>query len=72
MNDEGTVTINEKAAIKIGSEAWRDGIMLKSDIIISGFRSCGLYPLSYPAIQRRFKLFRDGEINKKLPSPVWI
>ena len=43
MKDEGTVTINKKAAIKIGSEAWRDGIMLKPDNIISGFRNCGLY-----------------------------
>ena len=23
-------------------------------------------------MQRRFKLFRDEGINKKLPSPVWI
>ena len=32
----------------------------------------GIYPISYPAMQRRFKLFHDGGINREIPAPVWI
>lgn len=70
--DEAAVSIYKKSAIKVDLEVWQVGVYQKQENIISGFCSCGLYPVSYPAMQRRWKLYHNGGISKENASPVWI
>ena len=44
----------------IGSKYWREGILDKTKVIDYGFREAGLWLFSFPDIQRRLKLFKDG------------
>ncbi len=47
----------------ISSQAWNEGIRNKSDNIVNGFKATGIWPCSFPKIQQRLKLYRDGGIK---------
>ena len=72
MIDTSNTTILKKDAISIGSAAWIEGIENKRQNIINGFETCGLFPLSYPSMKKRYLNFKDGGANKNFQSPVWL
>jgi hypothetical protein len=41
-------------------------------VIVSGFSQTGVYPLSYPQLQRRLKNFMSGGIKKKVGTENWL
>ena len=60
MIDHASTSFSKKEAIKISSEAWKEGVIKKSANIISGFKASGIYPCSYPKMQQRWKLYHNG------------
>ena len=72
MLENAITTITKKYAMTIGSKAWKEGIQYKTANIISGFRAPGLWPLSFPAMQRRLELFKDGGIALSEENPTWM
>ena len=51
-------------------KAWRDGILSKIRNINYEFQLSGLWPVSFPAMQRHLKLFKDGSISATAPNPT--
>ena len=65
-------TILKKYAVTIVPKAWKEGILDKTTNIASGFRSAGLRPLYFPAMQGLPKLFKDGSIANSEENPTWM
>ena len=72
MLENAITIISKKDAMTIGSKTWREGILDKTANIASGFRAAGLWPLSFPAMQHRLKLFKDGGIADSEENPNWM
>ena len=72
MLENDITTISKKDAMTIGSKAWREGILDKTTNIASGFRAAGLWPLSFPTMQRQLKLFKGGSIVDSAENPTWM
>ena len=53
----------EKYVKTIVSKAWREVILYKSKNIASGFGAAGLWPLYFPFMQHRLKLFKEFGIT---------
>lgn len=66
----GDATISNPNAIRFASEAWVSLIHERSDNIVTGFRSCDLWPVSNPQQARRLQLFKDGGIQNKWKAPA--
>jgi hypothetical protein len=66
MIENAVTTIKRRDAVGLASEAWNKGVVAKKQNVISGFQTCGLWPISYPAMLRRLRLFRDGGIKNRL------
>ena len=62
MLENAITTIYKKDAMDIGSKSWREGILDKTTNIASIFIAAGLWTFSFPAMQCRLKLFKDGGI----------
>ena len=62
MLENAVTTITKKDAMDIGSRSWKVGIKYKTTNITSGFVASGLWPLSFPVMPLRLKLFKDGDI----------
>ena len=56
----------------IMSKAWRKGILDKNTNIYFEFRSAGLWPLSFTAMQLRLTLFQDGGIADSDENLTWM
>ncbi|OQR96207.1 hypothetical protein ACHHYP_16594 [Achlya hypogyna] len=65
MVDTATVNLTKRDAIGIASRAWEEGVVAKRRNAVSGFRTCGLWPLNFPAMQARLALFKNGGIGPK-------
>ena len=72
MLEDSIITIPKKYAMTIGSKAWRQVILDKTTNIASGFKAAGLWPLSFPDMQSRLKLFMGGSITDSEENPTWI
>ena len=72
MLENAITTISKKDAMNIGSKSWREVIESKTTNIASGFRSEGMQPLSFTAIQRQLKLFKEGGISNSEENPTWM
>ena len=62
MLENDITTFLKKYVMTIGSKSWRELILDKTKNIASLFRAAGLWPLSFPSMRRRLKLFKDGGI----------
>ena len=56
----------------IRSKDWREGILDKTINITSGFRAAGMWPLSFPAIQRQLNLFKGSGIANLEENFTWM
>ena len=72
MLENDITMITKKDAMTIGSKSWRELILDKTTNIYSGFRAAGLWPLSFPVMQRRLKLFNEGIIADSEENPTWV
>ena len=72
MFENNITTITKKCSMTIGSKSWREGIESKTTNIYSGFRSAGLWTLSFPDVQRRLKLFKYVVISFSEENPNWM
>ena len=52
MIDKAVTSFSKKDSIEIRAEAWNEGIKNKKENIVAGFRSSGLWPMSFPNMQR--------------------
>ena len=68
----GKTTLTKKDALTISTLAWKEGIVEKAGNILAGFKAGGMYPLSFPAMQTRFRLFQDGGIKASYQKPEWL
>ena len=62
----------EKNEMTIGSKTWREGILDKTKNIASGFIASVLWTLSFPDMQLRLKLLKDGDIAVSEENPTWM
>ena len=62
MLENAISTITKKYAMTIGSKAWIEGILDKTENISSGFILEGLWPFYFTSMQRRLKFFKGGGI----------
>lgn len=62
MIENATTTFSKKDMIQVASSAWRDAVIMKEKNIIHGFQTTGIWPLSFPNMQRRLSLFKSGGI----------
>ena len=69
--ESAVTTISKKDAISVASQAWIEGIMRKEENIKNGFRACGLWPLSFPKMQARWKAYHDGGVSN-FQLLVWL
>jgi hypothetical protein len=74
MIETASTTVSKKQAISIASDAWRVGVLEKERNVVSGFATCGLWPISFPKMLHRLKRYQDGGINKdeNQKTPSWI
>jgi len=64
MRTTAATSVSKVTALKVASTTWVDGVAPQN--AINGFKVCGLYPPSMPAMCRRFDLFKNGtKINQK-------
>ncbi|CAI5733349.1 unnamed protein product [Hyaloperonospora brassicae] len=56
--------ISRKTAIRLVSTAWTKAIVDNPANAVSGFRACGLWPVSLTQQQRRLKLFQDWRMRQ--------
>ena len=54
MIENAVTSLSKQDGIKLSSSAWKEGISEKSANIISGFKSSGIWPISFPAMQHRW------------------
>ena len=64
--------ITKKDAITIGSKSCRERIQYKTTNIASGSRASGMWVLSFPVINTRLNLFKDGVIAFSEENPTWV
>ena len=72
MLENDITTIPKKDTMTIGSEVWREVILDKTKNIASVFIVTYIWPLSFPAIQCRLKLFKDGGIADSEKNLTWM
>jgi DDE superfamily endonuclease len=58
MIENAMTTFLKKDMIQVASSAWLQGVMEKEQNIIHGFKTTGIWPLSFPNIQQRLCLFK--------------
>ena len=63
----GKTTLTKKDALTISTLAWKEGIVDKTGNILAGFKAGGMYPLSFPSMQTRFRLFQAS-----YQKPEWL
>ena len=63
MIKNAVTSLSKKEAIEIASTAWKGGIEPKKEYFVNGFKTCGIWPLSLPAMIRRLNLYQKGGIN---------
>jgi hypothetical protein len=51
MIENATTTFSKKDMIQVASSAWLQGVVEKEQNIIHGFKTTGIWPLSFPNIQ---------------------
>ena len=64
MFENAITAISKKDAMTIGSKNWREFIEYKTRNFASGFRAEGLWPLSFPSMQRRLELFLRTVVSR--------
>lgn len=62
--------IDKQTAIQIGSEAWTQAMAGRNST--AGFKTAGLFPLSYPQMVRRVELFNSGGAGKEASRARWL
>jgi hypothetical protein len=73
MIDNAVTAFSKKDAIEVTSDAWVEGVVNKGEIIVSGFRASGIWPVSFPSMQHRWRLYHNGGINlASVPVAPWI
>ena len=73
MINNAVTAFSKKDSITITSKAWIEGIVNRKDNIISGFKASGLWPLSFSAMQARWRLYHNGGINStSIAVAPWI
>jgi len=73
MIDNAVTTFTKKQALQIASIAWTSGIIEKPTNIINGFEASGIYPPSFPLMQKRWRLYHDGGVDSSKSSIApWI
>ena len=72
MLENAVTTIIKKDAMDVGSRSWIEGIKYKTTNIASGFIASGLWPLSFPSMPCRLKLFKDGGIALLEDNQNWM
>ena len=73
MIDNACTSFSKKDAVAISSKAWTEGIVKKEENIVAGFESSGIWPLSFPKMQSRWRLYHDGGVSsKKTEIQPWI
>ncbi|KAH9105322.1 hypothetical protein LEN26_003173 [Aphanomyces euteiches] len=72
INDESgdMYSISKEVALKIASSAWIEKV--QSSNMISGFKTAGIWPLSYDRMMERFKLFQDGGVPSSYLEAEWM
>ncbi|OQR84327.1 hypothetical protein ACHHYP_13523 [Achlya hypogyna] len=68
MLDTHSFNVTKPAALEIVSKAWPS---IQGKNSVAGFKSCGLYPPSLPAILSRLKRFRDGGARVADRTAAW-
>ena len=56
----------------IDSKAWREGNESKTTNINSVFRDARLWNFSFPTMQPRLNLFKDGGVALSEMNPTWM
>jgi hypothetical protein len=69
MIANGKTTLTKKDALTIFTLAWKEGIVETAGNILAGFKAGGMYLLSFPAMQTKFRLFQDQGIEAFVKSP---
>ena len=73
MIDNASTSFSKKESIQIASEAWVKGVVNKKENIIAGFDAAGLWPISFPKMQKRWRLYHDGGVDSTKAEPAsWI
>jgi hypothetical protein len=62
MIENATTTFSKKDMIQVASSAWLKAVVERDQNIIHGFQTTGIWPLSFPSMQRRLCLFKSGGI----------
>ena len=73
MVNHAVTSFNKKDSIDITPRSWNSIIVGKSRNIAAGFEASGLWPPSFPKMQRRWKLYHDGGVDSsKTVIAPWI
>ena len=73
MIDNACTSFTKKDAIAIASEAFVEGVIDKKENIIAGYKAGGIWPVSFPQMQSRWKLFNVGGVDStKVSVAPWI
>lgn len=62
MIENATTTFSKKQMIQVASCAWLAAVIEWEQNIVHGFDTTGIWPLSFPKMQRRLCLFKSGGI----------
>jgi len=68
MLDTHSFNVTKPAALEIVSKAWPS---IQGKNSVAGFKSCGVYPPSLPAMLSRLKRFRDGGARVADRTATW-
>ena len=60
-------------AIAIASIGFEKGIINKPELFFAGFKAGGIWPVSFPQMQSRWRLFHNGGVDStELSMAPWI
>ncbi|KAG2766888.1 hypothetical protein PC129_g18329 [Phytophthora cactorum] len=69
-DDEGYFTISKDDAIKVSSLAWKGSKIARNNE--SGFKACGLFPLSLVKMRARLEMFKRNGAPRHVQLATWL
>jgi hypothetical protein len=72
MIENAVTTYSKKDSITLASSSWQHAVVNRQSNVISGFRTCGIWPLSFPSMQRRWLLYHNGGMDSKVQVEPWL
>nr|CCA19383.1 PREDICTED: similar to ENSANGP00000028549 putative [Albugo laibachii Nc14] len=74
MIDEDVSSFRKKQAISLAPSKWQNGVLAKTDNVISGFANTGLSPISAPTMRQCREFHADGSVKdgSVTSNPVWL